>query len=301
MKNIKFLNGTQDKKFKEMTTFIDLGITSEKSALLLNFLLGFKLNGCRKKWRSGRVYDYTDVVGGGLLVKCDGQITINMMDEIGIKFDADWKMDRYIRIASGRTEIIKSVKDKIANELKKVWNSCVFDRNTSGTLKIHDWEEYGSAGDSTKTWTLASLKPENINGDEAVLITWGEYRTLYEVLKGRNEAKIKAKYGEEAWKTMIGARIDNPAFNIPIEMIQKQIEEAGVEFTEKEQRYNEQYNNELNALRAKKDADITAARQERDEKIKELELQLKGIIEMGKAAIMDGTISNDAVTGVIPA
>ncbi len=103
---IRKLTAANEEQIKnDNVAFFDLGITSQKAAVFLNYLLSKKLLTCPSK----RGYYYNtktanNVNGGGLLIKCGAQITINDMNEVGVYFSEKWSVGKYVRVASGRQD-----------------------------------------------------------------------------------------------------------------------------------------------------------------------------------------------------
>lgn len=169
----KFTNSNNQRFIK----FIGLGIYSERTAQLLTNVIKYKWDDARA------VFGYmVDGMNGGMLVQADGDVAINCYGEVGILFKEYDNIGKFIRVANSHDEYIKSIKDKIAKDLVKFWNC----NTPNSELEVY-------------------IEGCNSNDEHfETMINFYEYRVLYEVLKGRDVKKIKAKYGDENFKRMIG-------------------------------------------------------------------------------------------------
>ena len=199
-REIKFLSVEEERKFEnnnvasssygsihESVTY--LGIHSEKAATLLNEVINWRIKTCSTKANKEYYNGVDSLKGGGLFVKCNADVVISSIGEVGLKFKEAYGeyIKKYIRAVSAPAEINKAIKDKITNELKKFWMAY------SKYLKEYDG--------------VLKFKIINRNGDD-VSYEYREtdYRILYEVLKGRNTDKLKAKYDQVKWDEMIGKK-----------------------------------------------------------------------------------------------
>ena len=96
-REIKFLSVEEERKFEnnnvasssyvsihESVTY--LGIHSEKAATLLNEVINWRIRTCSPK-ASERYCDGVDSLkGGGLFVKCNADVVISSIGEVGLKF-----------------------------------------------------------------------------------------------------------------------------------------------------------------------------------------------------------------------
>jgi hypothetical protein len=276
-RNVNFLSVEEESKFEnnkvvalkygtgqESINF--LGIYSEKSAVLLNEVINWRINRCDFKSR----LSYSDVKslkGGGLFVKCHGEVVISSIREVGLKFKETHGeyIKKYIRVASGINEIIKAIKDKIANELKKFWQY---------------YSKYINSHDGIIRFILN--KSDN---SENVLFEYCEddYRILYEVLKGRNINKLKAKYGQTKWDEMIGENLKDQFVITAIKALHNEILKIV------ETRDNDI--NDMNEAHRQAYAELCKTRQENEmrianeaaDKIKNLQNQIQEMMKMGNA------------------
>ena len=274
-REIKFLSVEEERKFEnnnvasssygsihESVTY--LGIHSEKAATLLNEVINWRIRTCSPK-ASERYCDGVDSLkGGGLFVKCNAEVVISSIGEVGLKFKEAYGeyIKKYIRAVSAPAEINKAIKDKIANELKKFWMAY------SKYLKDHDG--------------VIKIMFTDRNGDD-VSYEYREtdYRILYEVLKGRNTDKLKAKYDQVKWDEMIGKKVEDQFVISAIETIQNEIAKIA------ETRDNDLKNAEA-AYRAESNRLWTENRENKEritneamEKIKELQNQINEMMTMG--------------------
>ena len=257
-------------------SWYDLGITSKKSALLLNAVIGQKINDCPYKireryWSSSKNMD--NISGGGFLIKGKAAITINQLNEVGIFFHDSWGVGKYIRTSNGKAEMAKAIKDKVANELKKAWNN-----GAKNEEYVIDLSTYGNC----KGGFPLEIEPEyitkGIDGKEYVKISLHEYRALYEFLKGRNEEKVKERTGSKAFSIMVGKKIEDQFLLSAIDVIKNEIKNVEAEYLQAIKDSETEYNNELNAAKSKKYTAQNTAMEIKKAKISELENQMKEML-----------------------
>lgn len=242
------------------TKFIGLGIYGKKSAYLLAKTI-------LSKWGSAHRGNYGQSIGGGMIVGCNCDVAIDCYGEVGILFKNYNNLSRYIRIARGQAEKIKSIKDKIANDLKSFWKSI----NVSEDINIihinglsHNECEKSSENDKEMKFT----------------ISYDEYRTLYEVLKGRNIKKIQNKYGTKNYDEMIGKKLENQFAINAIIMIQNEISKLIEERDVKKKLLEETYRREERNLRDKHQKEIEKNWNNYQTKIGQLESQVLTMMEI---------------------
>lgn len=246
-------------KYGDVHKLINLDIIGEKSAALLNTMLNWRFNSCSSKAYRHYSGGVEDLVGGGIFVKCMAQVVIDNLGNVSLLFKKYHKIHEFLRVAAGEDEILKAIKDKLGNELKKFWKS--MDTSTDKTLK---------------EITVKGLK-EN-NEFKLMAVSFDEYRVLYEVLKGRDQKKIEKKYGTAAVNEMIGKKLEDQFVIAAIETckieINRFITERNVALKEAEEAYSKErdllYRNYNN-----KKADIEGAAKA---KIEEMEEQIKGLV-----------------------
>lgn len=274
-REIKFLSVEEERKFEnnniasssygsihESVTY--LGIHSEKAATLLNEVINWRIRTCNTKANKEYYNGVDSLKGGGLFVKCNAEVVISSIGEVGLKFKEAYGeyIKKYIRAVSAPAEINKAIKDKIANELKKFWMAY------SKYIKEHDG--------------VIKLKITNRNGDD-VSYEYREtdYRILYEVLKGRNVDKLKAKYDQVKWDEMIGKKVEDQFVISAIETIQNEIakiaETRDNDLKNVEAEYREEYDRLWTKNKENKERIINEAMK----KIKELQNQINEIMKMG--------------------
>ena len=251
--------------------YFPLNIVSVKSAILLNFVFYQKLNNCSfKRYGSRYCNDEDYIKGGGLFVKGRPQITIDDMNELGIYFNDTWKMNSYLRADRGHLEILPAIKDKLANELKYYWKIC--NVNNTLYLRISTFGELNVTDkNNNKLINTSSVEVVKDNNDfDCVVISENEYRSLYEFLKNRSKERTIRKYGEEAYNSMIGKKIEDQFLLSAIETIKNEINNA-----------NKEYENNRNTVQSNYEAVVTAARADRDIKLNELaEIRRNKIAEL---------------------
>lgn len=274
-REIKFFSVEEERKFEnnnvvsssyrsfyESVTY--LGIHSKKAATLLNEVINWRIRTCAAK--SGKeYYDGVDSLkGGGLFVKCNCEVVISSIGEVGLKFKEAYGgyIKRYIRAVSAPAEINKAIKDKIANELKKFWMAY------SKYLKEHDG--------------VFKFKRTNRNGDDVEYeYRETDYRILYEVLKGRNVDKLKAKYDQVKWDEMIGKKVEDQFVISAIETIQNEIVKIAETRDNDLNNVEAEYRAEFNRLWNKNKENKERIANEAMEKIKDLQNQISDMMKMG--------------------
>ena len=274
-REIKFLSVEEERKFEnnnvtsssygsihESVTY--LGIYSEKAATLLNEVINWRIKTCSTK-ASKRYCDGVDSLkGGGLFVKCNAEVVISSIGEVGLKFKEAYGecIKKYIRAASARAEINKAIKDKIANELKKFWTAY------SKYLKDHDG--------------VIKIMFTDRNGDDvAYEYRETDYRILYEVLKGRNVDKLKVKYDQVKWDEIIGKKVEDQFVISAIETIQNEIAKIAETRDNDIKNADDEYRAESNRLWTKNKENKERITNEAMEKIKELQNQINEMMTMG--------------------
>ena len=274
-REIKFLSVEEERKFEnnnvtsssygsihESVTY--LGIYSEKAATLLNEVINWRIKTCSTKANKEYYNGVDSLKGGGLFVKCNAEVVISSIGEVCLKFKEAYGeyIKKYIRAASARAEINKAIKDKIANELKKFWMAY------SKYLKDHDG--------------VIKIKRTDRNGDDvAYEYRETDYRILYEVLKGRDENKLKAKYDQVKWDEMIGKKVEDQFVISAIETIQNEIAKIAETRDNDLKNAEAEYRAESNRLWTKNKENKERITNEAMEKIKELQNQINEMMTMG--------------------
>ena len=274
-REIKFLSVEEERKFEnnnvasssygsihESVTY--LGIHSEKAATLLNEVINWRIKTCSTKANKEYYNGVDSLKGGGLFVKCNADVVISSIGEVGLKFKEAYGeyIKKYIRAVSAPAEINKAIKDKIANELKKFWMAY------SKYIKEHDG--------------VIKIKITNRNGDD-VSYEYREtdYRILYEVLKGRNTDKLKAKYDQVKWDEMIGKKVEDQFVISAIETIQNEIVKIAETRDNVLNNAEAEYRAEFNRLWTKNKENKERIANEAMEKIKDLQNQISDMMKMG--------------------
>ena len=274
-REIKFLSVEEERKFEnnnvasssyvsihESVTY--LGIHSEKAATLLNEVINWRIRTCSPKV-SERYCDGVDSLkGGGLFVKCNAEVVISSIGEVGLKFKEAYGeyIKKYIRAVSARAEINKAIKDKIANELKKFWTAY------SKYLKDHN---------GVIKFTFIDRNRDGVEYEYRET----DYRILYEVLKGRDVDKLKAKYDQVKWDEMIGKKVEDQFVISAIETIQNEIAKIAETRDNDLKNAEAEYRAESNRLWTKNKENKERIANEATEKIKELQNQINEMMKMG--------------------
>ena len=274
-REIKFLSVEEERKFEnnnvasssygsihESVTY--LGIHSEKAATLLNEVINWRIKTCSTKANKEYYNGVDSLKGGGLFVKCNAKVVISSIGEVGLKFKEAYGeyIKKYIRAVSAPAEINKAIKDKIANELKKFWMAY------SKYINEHDG--------------VIKFKITNRNGDDVTYeYRETDYRILYEVLKGRNVDKLKAKYDQVKWDEMIGKKVEDQFVISAIETIQNEIAKIAETRDNDLKNAEAEYRAESNKLWTKNKENKEQITNEAMKKIKELQNQINEMMNMG--------------------
>ena len=249
---VNFLSAEDTEKFTkgvdswcESQKFIGLGLYSERAARLLVGVI-------RYKWNNTRAGHFGRTIGGGMFVKTNGYVAINCHGEVGILFEKFQNIGKYLRIACGPDEQIKSIKDKLANDLKKFWNY----KNPNNELEM---DIVGCIDNGERFDTK---------------FNYNEFRTLYEALKGRDSKKIKSKYGTANFKEMIGEKSKDQFALMAIETIMSEIRNLINERESEAKRLDDDHRLIRNELWEKQKKEKEDSRNFYNEKIKRLEEQM---------------------------
>lgn len=242
----KFTKGVQS--WNESKKFIGLGIYSERAAQLLASVI-------RYKWNDTRNGRFGSTVGGGMIVQTNGDMAINCHGEVGILFAKYGNIGKFLRIACGPAEQLKSIKDKIANDLKKFWNSKT--PNNELEIDIDGCTDNGERFDAK--------------------FNYNEFRVLYEVLKSRDSKKIKSKYGTANFKGMAGEKNEDQFALMATETIMAEINKLVTERESEAKRLEDEHRRICNELWEKQKKEKEASKNFYNEKIKELEDQIKAM------------------------
>lgn len=250
---VNFLNVEDTEKFTKGISswgnnqkFLGLGIYSERAAQLLSNVIRYKWNDTR----SGRC---GKIIGGGMIVQTSGDVAINCHGEVGILFAKYDNIRNFIRVACGPAEQLKSIKDKIANDLKNFW------KFSAGNNRFEIGID-GCTGDGERF---------------DAKISYNEFRTLYEVLKSRDAKKIKAKYGTADFKEMIGEKNEDQFALMATETIMAEINKLVKERESEAKRLEEEHRRISNELWEKQKKEKEDSKNFYNEKIKALEDQIK--------------------------
>ena len=283
---IKVLTGTQETDIKacEDYHFTNLGINSRLGALLLNNVLYF-LSDSRPICHRRRYGD--DQKGGGLFCKAKARISINDLNEVGLYFENTWGFSSNLRVATGKAEVLKAVKNKLADALKKMWKVRVqvdsngteymfIEKTRSGELSTsnHDHKEYViplTAEEKEK------MKISNHwdNYTPKIMITEKQYRIVYEFLKGRKVSD----YPEVVFNSMIGKKVDDQFVISAIEVIRGEMEQLIATWKQAAQTTSKEFDAQIDQIRMKKSAELSRLEAEKNEKLKELQNQMKEIAQ----------------------
>lgn len=265
MATLKYLNMAETKEYSKgksnwnaIKKFVGLGLYGEKGARFLAHVISYIHEGTYRSRRG-------TTIGGGIFAQCGGSVAIDEKGEVGILFDRYERVYKYVRVACGETEKLKSIKDKLANEVKKFWNE---ETKNDHLLEI-------------KIRTDVSKADENSSLED--MINWNEYRFLYEILKSRDPKKIEKKYGIKAKESMIGQKIEDQFVLASLETMDAEYDRICKEEEKEMQDLQKKYSEEYAELRKRHEAEKTATTQ----KFKDLKNQ----IEQQRNMIKEGTFA----------
>ena len=271
-------------------SYIDLEITSPKAAVLLMDVLRWRREICPSK------RFYNEVKGGGLLIRGCAEIAINDLNEVKLHFGNTWAIGTYIRVACGKTERIKAIKNKIAEELKRYWKSFHYSKDEED-MSI---ELLRASKLSTSTYSNQEYLKVNdedvseINGKKYLKVSFNEYRVLYEFFKGRDKEKSIDRYGRKAYNTMIGQRIEDQFLLSAIEIIKGEINTVIDEFNKNFNESMKEESKEVNEVRLKRNNDRKEMERIKNEKIAECQDRINELIKMS-ALTAEGGSTTEAV------
>lgn len=262
-REIKFFSVEDEKKYEKpyikwscTESVIYLDLFSKKSAVLINEVINWKVNDSATRRRcAGAV--------GGLFVKCHAEVVISTIGEVGLKFEerGDDYIKKYIRTANGISERLIMIKDKLANELKKFWNT-------------HEKSINAQGGKFKRVLTVNETTEE-------FEFTETDYRILYEILKNRNTDKLIAKYSKVKFDEMHGNKIEDMFILTAIETIKSEISQI-IDNKEAALKQNgDEYNENQKKLRNHYEEARDQIIQTANEKIKELQEQIINMKNMG--------------------
>ena len=227
----------------EYSTF-PLNVYSNKAVLLINAALTCKKNNCaisvRSMWNANPV-----VKGGGLFIQGRGQVIVNELNEIMMYFNNVNGIRNYCRIATDNgdytnknIELIKTIKDKLANLIKECWNEI---KSADETAILYA-KVYGQTNENSY------LDVSKYEKNDGVTFSKNDYRCLYEYLKGRDIEKIKFKYGEKTFDDMIGHKIEDQFIITAVDLLKQQIATLNNEMRTKQQLIQDKLNADIKSL-----------------------------------------------------
>jgi hypothetical protein len=266
MSSIKYFSVEEENKyrtpvqhFSERKSIKMLGIKGEAAAVLLQRVISNRSENCR--YTDGGRYRSGHIVGGGLFVQTNAKVFINSSGEVGLFFTETLNggngvsntIRKFLRVAQGEAELLKAIKDKLANELKSMW------KGYSKYLNLHN---------------VITIQAETKNEVKSFEYSENDYRVLYEVLKGRNMDKLQGKYSKETFDKMIGNKIDDQFIISATELIKveiaKLVEQRDAEIKEMEEAHRIASNNLWKAQKEEKEQLTNSF----NDKIKEFEDQI---------------------------
>lgn len=280
--NLKKITVKNEQQINSYNGFYPLGISSPKAMLLLNYLIWSKMSSCGYKY-GGRYYhdDIDYLKGGGLFVKGKPQFTFNDFFEIGIYFNDTWKMSAYLRSSSGKAENLIAIKNKLAGELKYFWKLDGKDKENC-VIPIGKFGRTESVDNQDEVFKKFPVEESvlNENHEKCIVISFEEYRCLYEFLRGRNKEKTIKKYGEEAYNKIIGKQIEDQFLISAIDVLKSEILKAINEYTEYENAQQKERDEAYNKIRTQYQENCTEAKKIRDTKIADLQKQMEDMKAM---------------------
>ena len=293
---IRKLDFQEEDEFKRKSyifDFFDLGITSVKTAILLNFFLEFKLNNCpKKRGYVGCIKNCDSVVGGGLFVKAEPRITITDLNNVGIYFQLGWKVRDFIRIPGPMKEDLrKAIFGKLVKELKDMW---YYNNGEEGKILPLPIEYLGRTEYCGKyKYNDRKFKFEFLNIDDSLIvksnkgeryieISKEEFNTLCDYFKGHSRERIIKDHGEKAYNIMIGKKIEDRFVLNAIKDIKEDVIKVLDSFTVVREDLNSQEMEEVTTLKEKYSKLSANAADEYQRKILDLQEKMNEVIKMSK-------------------
>lgn len=268
--NIRKISSDIEKSFESnYNVYYRLGIYSLKSAKVLNMVIhnavrNANFNKRYQSWYSysekvKHAYEYEKKVGGGCLVQTGIEFTVNDFNEIGVYLHNPYKTD--FRSANSREDRLKLLKDKLANALKIYWR---------GMAK--------SANETEIAYQMPVMDdPKKAEVSSELCVTFDEYRTLYEFLKGRNSEKSIKNHGQESCNSMIGKAINDQFIITSINTLNDEIKSLNDEARKKINELTEELRQKKSALDLEYRELTDSIKAENDQKVNALKLQLEDI------------------------
>ena len=265
---IKEIGVNEKRKAIDDHRFFSFNIYSMKSALFINKALLWVAFNCRRK--HDVYYDYSaqryrlrtdywntdNLIGGGFLMKISPTVMKDLRGEIGIT--TGHEVRTYSKTVGSTSSVAAYINDKVANLLKTFWTSNAKYQKVSP-------EKYS-----------AVVQNDGVDKTSSIVgtVNYNEYRVLYELLKGRDQTKIKKAYGESAFDAMIGTPFENQMVINAIEILENEVKAAHVEWIDENEKLTSKCNAELNVINLKYKQLKDEATQIRDAKITNLKKQI---------------------------
>lgn len=267
--NIRRISSNLEKSFENAyNAYYRLGIYSLKSAKVLNMVIHDAVkNACFNKryqfWynyseKVNHAYEFDKKVGGGCLVQAGIEFTVNDFNEIGVYFHNPHKTD--FRSANSHEDRLKLFKDKLANALKIYWR---------GMAK--------SANETETAYQMPVMDDPKKPEASSELVTFDEYRALYEFFKDRNTEKSIKNHGQESCNSMIGKAINNQFVITSINTLNDEIKFLNDEAVKKINELREELHQKKRALELEYQELTDSIKAENDQKVNALKLQLEDI------------------------
>ena len=302
MRIISIIEPRNERLFYEAPGVIDLDIHSEDAAVLLNATLSYKKNCCSRKasmngflnashyWNNYPLPDNDGIdpnylVGGGILVHGNPDIYMTQTGSVGIFFRDEFELKR---ISSNHAVIVQSVKNKLAEALKKFWDSTIWNKNEEVIVlnvseyangKIFNTKHNANAIEPTLLPKYKKSFKKNIREYSTITFTKEQYRCVYEHLKGRDKNKIIGHVGQETYDLMIGKKIEDQFVISAVEVLKSEIEKVNENYENLYREIKNEYEEELRKVRERLEARNAKAEKEKEQKIKDLNDQIKELIK----------------------
>jgi len=290
MRLISIIEPGNERRFYEAPGVIDLDIHSEDAAVLLNATLSYKKNCCSSK-RNYYWIHYSlsnndgiapnDLVGGGILVHGDPDIYMTQTGSVGIFFRDEFELKK---ISSNHAVIVQSVKNKLAEALKKFWDSTIWNKNDEAiVLNVSEYAKGKILNTKHNAYAIeSSLLPKykkSFNEYSTITFTKEQYRCVYEHLKGHDKNKIIGHVGQETYDLMIGKKVEDQFVISAVEVLKSEIEKVNENYENLYREIKNEYEEELRKVKERLEARNAKAEKEKEQKIKDLNNQIKELIK----------------------
>lgn len=281
MSEVKIMSFEKETQLNEVGggkySYIKLGLYTTKAAKFINDAIEGLIESLPYKYYRYGSKDADNVRGGGLFVRADGRVKINMMNEVCIEFLNNYAVSSYVRIACSKTEVDKSIKMKLAHLLKKYWNGDFYAMEGRKEME----ENRKKLNIPVRMGLYARIEGEDRTNHKQEFISETEFNCLYDFLRGKGTQFINKKYKKEICDSIIGHQIEDQFIISGVEVLKAEIVKKETEFKTAKSSITEEYNNSVRELQKIHSEKINNITKEFNLAIQALKDQMKELIQMG--------------------